>query len=181
MTDNGIPAADLEQLLARYHAASSDEDRRPPPWAWATLTDAERQVLARLIEAFVATYNRVYAVNDSDLLPPCWRRHPGLAADLAVHVWLWYATHLDPTATPFTAGDYYRLHLPAFRGRVDRLLGASPPECRQGEHHDTWRSDADRQLAVHATLPAQRDRDTADLARLAALHFGFAADAPNDP
>jgi hypothetical protein len=46
------------------------------------------------------------------------------------------------------------VHLPGFRGRIDRMLGRSPGECRKGQHAPTWRKAADDQLAAYTDVPA---------------------------
>ena len=160
---------DIHLLLDRYHTIGTN----PPPWTWAALTPRERAALATLIDHFVTSYNQTYATTEDDLIPPCWPQHPGLAYELAVHVWLWYCTHHDPNTTPEHAGDYYLRHLPGLRHRLDHHLGRSPGECRTNHHPTTWRTDADTALQTH------QDRSTTDaqhrraLATLASQHFGF--------
>ena len=48
-------------------------------------------------------------------------------------------------------------YLPGFRGRIDRMLGRSPGECRKGQHAPTWRKAADDQLAAYPDVPAGRN------------------------
>ena len=163
---------DLELLLALFHPPANADEPRRHPWTWPALHSDERVALVRMIDVWVDTYNHVHATRPSDLVPPCWRRHPGLATELAVQVWLWYAAHIHPQTTPVIAGEYYLRHLPGFRARLDHLLGASPPECRRGEHPDTWRSDTDTQRSTYNnTLPNPDDQDHIDL--LGELHFGI--------
>jgi hypothetical protein len=47
-------------------------------------------------------------------------------------------------------------YLPGFRGRIDRMLGRSPGECRKGQHAPTWRKAADDQLAAYTDVPADQ-------------------------
>jgi hypothetical protein len=49
-----------------------------------------------------------------------------------------------------------KVHLPGFRGRIDRMLGRSPGECRKGQHAPTWRKAADDQLAAYTDVPADQ-------------------------
>jgi hypothetical protein len=163
---------DLEILLNLYNASPTEDEPRRPPWTWSALNAGERAALARMIDVWVDTYNDVHATRPTDLLPPCWRHHRGLAAELAVQVWLWYAAHIHPHTTPLIAGEYYLRHLPGFRTRVDHLLGASPSECRRGEHPDSWRHDTDSQLAAYTTMPPDPDDDRR-VDQLGDLHFGF--------
>jgi hypothetical protein len=83
-----------------------------------------------------------------------------------------------PQNHPLQAGEYYLRHLPAFRSRVDRLLGVSPGEYRRCEHPTTWRQDTDTQLADYPTTTGRAARLTPDL--LSALRFGF-AELSEDP
>lgn len=165
--------ADLELLLARYEEPAAQGRPRRPPWTWAALARAERAALARMIDVFVDTYNHVYAITDTDLIPPCWPRHPALAAELAVQVWLWYFVHMDPVSTPQVADEYHLRRLPGFQRRLDHLLGASPGECRRGEHPTSWRQDADRQIAKYLELPTDPARDRSYVDLFGELHFGF--------
>jgi hypothetical protein len=164
---------DLELLLARYTEPHTQSRPRRPPWTWAALNRDERAALARMIDVFVATYNHVYATKDTELIPPCWPRHPALAADVAVQVWLWYFVHMDPTSTPQAADEYRLRRLPGFHARLDHHLGASPGECRRGEHPDSWRQDADAQIAKYLDVPTDPERDRRYVDLFGELHFGF--------
>jgi hypothetical protein len=161
---------DLELLLTLYNAADSEDQPRRPPWTWSALNRDERAALARMIDVWVDTYNHIHATTPTDLIPPCWRQHPALATELAVQLWLWYTAHIHPQTTPLIAGDYYLRHLPGFRTRLDHTLGASPPECRQGQHPHTWRTDTDTQLAAY---DGARDPEVNKVDLLGELHFGF--------
>lgn len=164
---------DLALLLERYDTPANDNQPRRPPWTWAALDQTERAALARMIDVWVDTYNHIHAITPTELIPPCWPRHPALATELAVQLWLWYHAHMDPRTTPLIAGDYYLRHLPGFRSRIDRLLGASPGECRRGEHPNTWRHDTDAQLAINTQLHSALAGDREQVALLGELHFGF--------
>ena len=119
---------DVELLLDLYHSAGSDGEPRRPPWTWAALKPYERDALLRMCAEFVESYNRIHAVKEDELIPPCWVLHHELAAELAVQVWLYYFAHLDTKATPALAGDYYGRHLPGFRQRDGEALGGG--RCR---------------------------------------------------
>jgi len=162
--------ADLALLLALYN--NTDEPLRRP-WCWSALTGPEREALARMIDVYVASYNHVQAIDTTDIIPPCWRQHAGLAWELAVQVWLWYQSYMDPKATPAAAAELHGRHLPGFRTRLARLLGRDPNDCRANQHPSKWRK-ADEQLSVLASLPAS----SSTLERTAAVdlgevHFGF--------
>jgi hypothetical protein len=162
--------ADLELLLELYNAPADADQSRRPPWTWPMLTRAEREALARMVTAFVYSYNRVYAVADTELIPPCWPQHPGLATELAVLMWHWYAVHVDPKATVQAASEYYLRHIPGFRPRVEKLLGISPGECRRSDHPASWRNEADDLLTAGPAAQAIADPD---LDQLGSLNFGF--------
>lgn len=164
--------ADLDLLLERYRAPVAADQARRTPWTWSVLTGRERQALTRLINVYVTTYNHTSAITPSELVPPCWPEHHALAAELAVQVWLWYFCHQDPAATPLTAAEFHRVHLPAFRSGLTRLLGISPSECQHGQHPSSWRRDADTLIATYADSPQQTDTDT-EITLLGAMHFGF--------
>ena len=161
------------ELLLELHAATAGQERRPP-WAWAALTTDERAALTRLIDRWVHSHNHVYAVVAEQVIPPCWPAHPWLAAELAVQVWLWYQVHLDSRATATTAADYYQRLLPGFHDRVDRMLGASPGECREGMHPASWRQDADDVLgSPRRSWRPRRSVDEDHRCDAATLGFGF--------
>lgn len=164
---------DLALLLERYDTPASEKEPRRPPWTWAALNSEERLALAHMIDIWTETYNYIHAITPNELIPPCWRHHPALATELAVQLWLWYATHMDPHTTPLIAGDYYLRHLPGFRSRLDRLLGASPRECRRGEHPNTWRHDTDEQLAAYIQHPDTPGNGDHRIELLSESHFGF--------
>lgn len=174
MQDAALNADDLDLLLARYELpGEKSEEQFRPPWTWAALTTEEAAALGRLCDTYAATYNRVYVVDRSEIVPPCWRQHLGLAHDLAVQVWHYYAAHLHTKATPNMAGDFHQRYLPAFRNRVEGWLGRNPSECQRGAHVTNWRKEiADRLDEQHqASQNSSTDQDSVDT--LAALHFGF--------
>lgn len=165
--------ADLQLLLALYEQQPRPGGPRRPPWTWPALDETERAALARMIDVWADTYNHVHAITPTELIPPCWRLHPALASELAIQLWLWYFVHLDPAATPVLADEYHLRRLPAFRSRLDRLLGASPGECRRGEHPPSWRRDADQQLASYDNPSSQHGSGTEHVEFLGDLHFAF--------
>lgn len=169
----GFSEEDLVVLLARYDDPGNEQSPRRPPWTWSALTPAEAGAMARLVDVYVETYNHVHAVTEDDVIAPCWRLHPGLATELAVQVWLYYAAHLDTKATPMLAADFYGRHLPGFRSRIDRLLGRSPGECRAGQHRDTWRKGAEEMIGKQANPGANVVGGEQEIALLNGMHAGF--------
>lgn len=117
--------------------ASRADPRTPtrPPWTWANLTVEEAQWLDLALDQFVSSYNHVQATRIEEVIPPCWRQHPGLTQELPVQLWAWWAAHLDEQSTVFVALDYYDRHLPAFKGRLSGgLLGKGAVNCRKTKH-----------------------------------------------
>lgn len=174
MNSAALTSHDLDLLLQLYEHDPKSGDLRRPPWTWAALIAEESAALARLVDAWVETYNHTLATRPEEIVPPCWRQHPGLADELAVQVWLYYAVHHHSSASPAAAGEYYLRHLPGFRSRIEPLLGRSPVECRAGQHVDTWRSDLDQVLnaAPDADVHSASE-DALRVEHLTALHFGF--------
>jgi len=162
---------DLTMLLALYN--NIDEPLRRP-WCWSALTAPEREALAQMIDVYVASYNHVLAIDVADIIPPCWRRHDGLAWELATQMWLWHQSYMDPKATPAAAAELHGRHLPAFRTRLNRLLGRDPNDCRNNRHPPTWRK-AEEQLTILADLPTplSAPQEQAVAVDLGEVHFGF--------
>ena len=163
----------FQQLLQDYWPDQPKTTKRRPPWTWSILSATERLALTSRIGDWVDNYNRCYAVEAEQLIPPCWPKHPWLAHELAVMTWLWYSAHRDPTATAERAGEFYLRYLPGFRSRLPGTLGRSPVECRKGQHPDTWRRDADLPRSEWAADPDGVDHHLADLEHLRAVGFGF--------
>lgn len=106
-----------------------------PPWSWANLTDEENVWLDKAIVAFVIAYNDTYTSQLDHVIPPCWRDHPALAAELPVQLWAWWAAHVDEQSTVAAALEFYDRHLPAFKSRLSvELLGRGAVNCRKGRH-----------------------------------------------
>jgi hypothetical protein len=82
------------------------------------------------------------------------RRHPrGIPSPGVRH-------HLPPPVDqPVTL---LGVHLPGFRGPIDRMLGRWPGECRKGQHAPTWRKAADDQLAAYTDVPADQKRQAVE-------------------
>lgn len=171
-TSAAFDPADVEMLLELFEHDPKSEQPARFPWTWSALTAAEAAALARLVETYVSTYNRVLATTVAEIVPPCWRRHEGLATELAVQVWLYYTVHHHAKATPTAAAEFYGRHLPGFRGRVDKHLGRSPIECRRGEHPETCDKDIDELLA-HYEQQGSASEDGTAIEQLGELHFGF--------
>ncbi|QFZ20568.1 hypothetical protein [Saccharothrix syringae] len=178
MTDQPIDSAstatepsaehDVVMLLALLDAEPAAIRRTP--WTWAALSKQEIAALRRTVRRWVNDYNVVHAVTSREVIPDCWELHPGLAHDLAVMVWVYYDTHHDPRSTPLMAGDYHLRYLPAFRARLDHLLGGDPASCRAGEHPASWRTSPGDVLRPADRLQAA---DPGEPSEALSFAFGF--------
>lgn len=174
MSSTAFDPADTALLLARFEHDPKSEEPPRFPWVWEALSPAEASALARLVEVYVASYNHTLATTASEIVPPCWPQHPGLARELAVQVWLYYAVHHHAKASPAAAAEFYGRHLPGFRGRVEKLLGRSPIECRKGQHLPSWRKDLD-ELVGEYEQRSENPQNMNAIEQLTQLHFGFPA------
>jgi hypothetical protein len=164
------PAPFIELMAAYRQPATAGAERLP--WSWPTLSPGEREASATVLDAFVESYNRTWAISDKQAVPSCWHRHPALALDLATLAWAYYQAYRDPTATPDLALRF-QAHLPRFAERVDRWLGADPGACRAGRHPASWH-DTDR--VTGARRSTTEDADAVIL--LGAETFGFVPPPP---
>lgn len=123
---------------------------------------------ATVLDGFVASYNRTWAITAEQTVPPCWHRHPALAHDLATLAWAYYQAYRDPSATPDRALSF-QSHLPGFAERIDRWLGADPAECRAGRHTASW---VERAVGARGTGPEDVDA----VLLLGEEDFGFGGD-----
>lgn len=157
----------FEELLAAYRQPSA-AGSGTLPWSWVTLSPAEGEANATLLDGFVESYNRTWAIRDGETVPPCWHRHPALAHDLASLAWAFYQAYRDPDATPGRALQF-QSHLPLFAGRLERWLGSKPGECRAGRHPNSWRDEAGTRAVPDRSGP----EDTDAVVLLADESFGF--------
>lgn len=137
MTSSTLTAVpDLrENNPIRLLIAARDAGR--PPWSWTNLTETEAQHLDQVLDPFVDTYNLTLTTTVEDVIPGCWRLHPGLVQEMPVQFWGWWSAHRDPKSTSLAALEYHNRHLPAFHQRLPKLLGRGASVCRKGNHTDT--------------------------------------------
>lgn len=166
-----LEAAPFIELMAAYRQPATAGAERLP-WSWPTLSPGEREASATVLDGFVESYNRIWAISDTQAVPPCWHRHPALAHDLATLAWAYYQAYRDPTATPDLALRF-QAQLPGFAERVDRWLGADPDACRAGQHPATWH---DTEAVTEGRRSSAEDTDAVVL--LGFETFGFAPPPP---
>lgn len=160
------PAPFIELMAAYRQPATAGAERLP--WSWPTLSAGEREASATMLDGFVESYNRTWAISDKQAVPPCWHLHPALALDLATLAWAYYQAYRDPTATPDKALRF-QAHLPRFSERVDRWLGTEPGACRAGQHPTSWH-DTDR--VIGAGRSTTEDSDAVALLGIETFGFG---------
>ena len=165
----GLPPVEpvgVDELVAAYQGPAA-AGPGTLPWSWATLTPAEGEANATLLDGFVESYNRIWAIHDDETVPSCWHRHPALAHDLAALAWAYHQAYRDRDATPGRALQF-QAQLPLFARRLDRWLGAEPAECRAGRHPGSWR-------AAGTTTPPDRSgpEDAHAVVLLGDEAFGF--------
>jgi hypothetical protein len=171
----GLPRLEpvpLIELMAAYRQPATAGGERLP-WSWATLSPAERVTSATVLDGFVESYNRTWAISNEQTLPPCWHRHPALAHDLAALAWAYYQAYRDPTATPDRALQF-QADLVRFAERIDRWLGGEPGACRAGRHPTSWR-DAD---GITRASRGSAIEDTDAVTLLGEETFGFGRPTP---
>jgi hypothetical protein len=105
------------------------------------------------LQGWVRWLNGVYAAYPGHRVPPCWARHPGLAAELLTLHYTWRAAFLDGDS-PDAAQHWHDYQLPGLLARLPRYLH---PHCAAGQHADPadgdpawslWGADPDA-LAAH--------------------------------
>lgn len=161
-----------EELITHlFPPGPKDKRYHRPPWTWHALEPAERATLDELVDNWVHTYNRTLTTAVAELVPPCWRQHQGLATELPVILWHWYAVHRSQNAQVTAASEFYARILPGFRGRVEKYLGDAAEDCRSGRHPDhpeNWRQALDKVIDGWPPMAADDEPDV-----LAELHCGF--------
>jgi hypothetical protein len=137
-----LEAFELVLLRRPQHAPCYPEDvphrtRRTPAGPFAALITSSSAAVTPAVPAWLAAAAAV-------------RSTKALRASAAT-------TASSSRSTPppaYRAPGRSVLYLPGFRGRIDRMLGRSPGECRKGQHAPTWRKAADDQLAAYTDVPA---------------------------
>jgi hypothetical protein len=161
-----VETVELGVLIDDYQRR--DAGRRP--WNWAGLPAGHRVALVELIDGFAVSYNRTWAMADDQLIPPCWHRHPALAYDLAALVWAFHGAYRGREASP-EAALRFQGQLISFADRLDRWLGHSAQDCRDGHHPGNWRP-----VRSTAYRPDRESLEYADEVTLLGVeHFGFEA------
>lgn len=124
----------LDALLVDIEAEGETDPRHPRPWDLAVLPEPLREPTWQWLGEAVRWMNLCGAWQPDAVIPPCWRRHPHLALELAV---LAFGRELAARApVPDELRDWHdQLH--EFHGRMVDALGESGlKDCQRGRHGD---------------------------------------------
>lgn len=121
----------------------------PRPWAVGTLTADQRAELEDRLAEFVAFLNATYAVAEAEVLPPCWRAHPGLVHELAALWAEWVEATQTLGATAERALRWHQRSLAELHRRLPGLLGRGNEVCTGRAHRAAWRAGAQALLVHH--------------------------------
>ena len=131
-----LDALELLQILRRGDpdemAAANDLTDLPRPWEPANCPDDLREAVWEWCDQVAAWLNREYVWRPTQIIPPCWPRHPHLARELAVlSILRWNA---EQATTPDVLEEWNRYAYPMFCERMLDRLGEN--SCRTGKHTD---------------------------------------------
>ncbi len=101
-------------------------------WSLWGVPPGDRPAHLGWLTDWVDWLNDVYAAYPGQRIPPCWRQHPGLAAELLTLNHTWRTAFLD-ARSPEAAQTWHDYQLPALQGRLTHYLH---PDCPAGQHTD---------------------------------------------
>ncbi|GAB3162316.1 hypothetical protein GCM10027258_81210 [Amycolatopsis stemonae] len=133
--------------LSKKPADGEKEDEEDPTapasWVWfnqpaAAEDDPDGEDDPRAtVGNFVAWYNVTFVGVDGSRarpIPPCWRKHPGLAMEVAALAYSWRAANIGPEASVRDAQYWLHQWRPGFTDRLTRDWVR--PDCLDGDHRD---------------------------------------------
>lgn len=127
----------VRELLSAVDQEADEEEVDPDavralrPWDLARLPSPALEETVRWLHQVARWLNVSYAWRPEQVIPPCWRKHPPLAHDLAVLAFGRYlAYETSTTAHPSRWHD----DLGAFQARMLFALGENARDCRKGAH-----------------------------------------------
>lgn len=119
----------------------------PRPWNLPELGDKLQGLVLGWLDDVVMWHNHSYAWQEEQIIPACWRLHPGLALDLAALAF----GRIDAYATA-TAAYVGRWHSDwdDFQRRMTGALGDGGRDCRRGDHKQPsqYTGDAVREIIM---------------------------------
>lgn len=160
--------AKVNQLTGKRADETGDEEENPSApaaWVWFTPPAAaedhpgQEQDPRFTVENFVAWYNLTFvgiSGSRARAIPPCWRKHPGLAMEVAALAYTWRAANVGPDASIRDAQYWLHQWRPGFSDRLSREW--IHPDCLDGDHRDdgpTPRADRFDLAEQHAATAAR--------------------------
>ncbi|HEX5405345.1 MAG TPA: hypothetical protein VFX16_23970 [Pseudonocardiaceae bacterium] len=122
----GTVAATVSGLSRRVDALAGevgDAGTDPAPWVWSSPPSSPGDESATVVDNFVAFYNATFAGvvgGRARPIPPCWREHLGLTAEVATVAYAWRAANLGATANVRDAQYWLQQWRPGFADRMVR-------------------------------------------------------------
>lgn len=138
----GDPPASGDDTDDSTDEKKKDKDK-PAPWVVYTPPAAaedqkhraEKHTPRFTLENFVAWYNTVYVGAEGTSarpIPACWRKHPGLAAEVATLAYAWRQANIGSTANARDAQQWHHQHRPGFAARMASEW--THQRCLDGNH-----------------------------------------------
>lgn len=135
----GTVASAVSRLSGRVDRLAAESQQRtgdePAPWISAAPEAAPDDDPRTVVACFVAFYNQTFVGVDGGRakpIPPCWREHPGLAADIAALAYGWRSANIGPAANIRESQYWLHQWRPGF---VDRMVRDwLPADCVDGMH-----------------------------------------------
>jgi hypothetical protein len=114
--------------------AIGDVTQLPRPWEPLSCLDDLRAAVWEWCDAVAVWINDEFAWRPTQMIPPCWPRHPQIARELPLlSVLRWEA---ERSTSPDMLEDWHRNTLPMFGDRLANQLGEST--CRTTGKHQDW-------------------------------------------
>jgi hypothetical protein len=136
----GVVLLSLEQLAVLQSStpaeirAIGDLTELPRPWEPVSCPDDLRAAVWEWCDAVAVWLNDDFAWRPTQMIPPCWPRHPQIARELPLlSVLRWEA---ERSASPDMLEDWHRNTYPMFGDRLVIQLGEST--CRTAAKHQDW-------------------------------------------
>lgn len=139
----GTVAGALSRLsgrVDRLDTGKPETNTEPAPWVWAQPQGGADDAASTVVANFVAFYNMTFvgAIGGrAKPIPPCWRDHPALSAELATLTYAWRAANLGATANVRDAQAWLQQWRPGVADRMVRDWVHA--DCFDGIHRDTTR------------------------------------------
>ena len=127
----------VDKLAADVQTRDTMDAEQSAPWISAAPAAAEADDPQAVADNFVAFYNLTYVGVDGGRakpIPPCWRKHPGLSAEVASLAYTWRNANTGRTANVRDAQYWLHQWRPGFADRMAREWVHA--DCFDGAHQD---------------------------------------------